>query len=71
MVLAPRERTGPRPTQRQLAIDRFRGTHPTPLPGPGAFARSQDSQERALLPSGAPAEDSVIDLGQDSGGGER
>ena len=40
MVLAHRERFERAKTQRELAEERFRpGGHPTPLPGPGVFAR--------------------------------
>ena len=38
MVLAHKERTGPRRTQRDQAIARFQGKHPTPLPGPPVTA---------------------------------
>jgi NADH-quinone oxidoreductase subunit J len=61
MVLTHRQRTGERRTQRELAIARFRGpyAHPTPLPGPGVRAGGQAAHVPALLPTGAPAEDSV------------
>ena len=40
MVLAHRERFERAKTQRELAEERFRpGGHPTPMPGPGVFAR--------------------------------
>jgi NADH-quinone oxidoreductase subunit J len=56
MVLGHRERTRRRPTQKELAVARFRGRHPSPLPAPGVFARHDAVDEPALLPSGAPAE---------------
>src|SRR6266699_226294 len=39
MVLAHRERTSPRPTQRMLSLRRVASGRPTPLPGPGTYAR--------------------------------
>ena len=50
MVLAHKERVGPRRTQRQQSIERFRGTHPTPLPGPGVFAETERSTEVGPTP---------------------
>lgn len=56
MVLAHRERLTARKTQRELAIERFGpGGHPTPLPNPGVFARSNGVDVAALLPDGSPA----------------
>lgn len=65
MVLGHRERTEPRPGQRELMKRRFgefaaSGAHPGSLPGPGVFATQDDATQRALLPSGAPDEESVM-----------
>ena len=54
MVLTHVERKK-RPSQREQAIARFQGTHPTPLSGPGVYAETQTEQEPALLPGGEPA----------------
>ncbi len=59
MVLAHRERTSPKPTQRTLARRRVAGGRPTPLPGPGTYARHNAVDMPALLPDGSPAELSV------------
>jgi NADH-quinone oxidoreductase subunit J len=59
MVLAHRERTTPKPTQRQLSRQRIAGSHPTPLPGPGTYAQHNAVDMPALLPDGTPAELSV------------
>ncbi|QZY30725.1 NADH-quinone oxidoreductase subunit J [Nocardioides coralli] len=64
MVLAHRERLGPKPTQAVLAARRVRdyaerGTHLGPLPPPGVFARSNAVDTAALLPDGTAAEASV------------
>ena len=59
MVLAHRERTAPRPTQRDLSQQRVAGGHPTPLPGPGVYARHNAVDFPALLPDGSPSELSV------------
>ena len=60
MVLAHRERTEPRASQRVLAEERFRpGAYPTPLPPPGVFARHNAVGTPALLPDGTPTELSV------------
>ncbi|HEV2374893.1 MAG TPA: NADH-quinone oxidoreductase subunit J [Streptosporangiaceae bacterium] len=59
MVLAHRERTSPKPTQRDLSQQRVAGTHPTPLPGPGVYARHNAVDMPALLPDGKPSELSV------------
>ncbi|HEX8003733.1 MAG TPA: NADH-quinone oxidoreductase subunit J [Mycobacteriales bacterium] len=61
MVLTHRERGAkPRSTQRELSIARFKGTHPTPLSGPGVYATSHSEQEPALLPGGEPLEGSAL-----------
>lgn len=60
MVLAHRERSEGRKTQRQLAQERFRpGGHPTTLPNPGVYARHNAVDVPALLPDGSPAHRSV------------
>ena len=59
MVLAHRERTTPKPTQRELSQQRVSGAHPSPLPGPGVFARHNAVDFPALLPDGTPAPLSV------------
>jgi NADH-quinone oxidoreductase subunit J len=53
MVLAHRERTSPKPTQRQLARRRVASGRPTPLPGPGTYARHNGVDMPALLPDGS------------------
>ncbi|MCP3015775.1 NADH-quinone oxidoreductase subunit J [Nocardiopsis dassonvillei] len=52
MVLAHTARTKKRRTQREIAEDRIRGDHPTPLPGPGTYARHNAIDMPALLPDG-------------------
>jgi NADH-quinone oxidoreductase subunit J len=59
MVLAHRERTSPKPTQRDLARQRMTSPHPTPLPGPGVYARHNAVDMPALLPDGSPSRLSV------------
>jgi NADH-quinone oxidoreductase subunit J len=59
MVLAHRERTSPRPTQRDLSRQRVASGHPSPLPGPGVFARHNAADFPALLPDGSPSALSV------------
>ena len=59
MVLAHRERLSPKPTQRELSRLRIAGDHPTPLPGPGTYARHNAVDFPALLPDGTPAALSV------------
>ena len=61
MVLAHRERLGPKPTQADLAAQRMRdyaehGRHLGPLPAPGVFARHNAVDTPALLPDGTPSE---------------
>ncbi|MGH3744169.1 MAG: NADH-quinone oxidoreductase subunit J [Mycobacteriales bacterium] len=71
MVLAHRERTVPRPTQADLMRARFRRDQPwTPHSGPGVFAAGDAADRPALLPTGAPDEESVYDevSGYRSGG---
>ncbi|MEE2036186.1 NADH-quinone oxidoreductase subunit J [Nocardiopsis sp. CT-R113] len=52
MVLAHTARTKKRRTQREFSEDRIRGDHPTPLPGPGTYARHNAIDMPALLPDG-------------------
>lgn len=59
MVLGHRERRTPRLRQPELSRARFAGTHPTPLPGPGAVATSDSAATPALLPDGRIAPGSV------------
>jgi NADH-quinone oxidoreductase subunit J len=54
MILAHRERFERRKTQRELSIERFQaGGHPTPLPGPGVYARHNAVDSAARLPDGS------------------
>ena len=55
MVLAHRERTSPKPTQRSMSKLRMASSRPTPLPGPGTYARHNAVDMPALLPDGSPA----------------
>ena len=59
MVLAHRERTSPKPTQRSMSTLRVASGHPTPLPGPGTYARHNAVDMPAMLPDGSPAGSSV------------
>jgi NADH-quinone oxidoreductase subunit J len=59
MVLAHRERITPKPTQRELARRRVATGRPTPLPGPGVYARHDAVDMPALLPDGSGSELSV------------
>ncbi len=59
MVLAHRERIGPKPTQRDLAAQRVASGRPTPLPGPGTYAQHNAADMPALLPDGRQSELSV------------
>jgi NADH-quinone oxidoreductase subunit J len=62
MVLAHRERLTPKPTQRRLSRERIAGGHPTPLPGPGTYARHNAVDIPALLPDGTPSALSVSEV---------
>jgi NADH-quinone oxidoreductase subunit J len=62
MVLAHRERTSPKPTQRDLSRLRVAGGRPSPLPGPGTYARHNAVDMPALLPDGTPSEVSVSEV---------
>jgi NADH-quinone oxidoreductase subunit J len=59
MVLAHRERTGPKPTQRLLSKQRVASGSPAPLPGPGTYAQHNAVDMPALLPDGSPSRLSV------------
>ncbi|GAA3662626.1 NADH-quinone oxidoreductase subunit J [Nonomuraea antimicrobica] len=59
MVLAHRERLTEKVTQKDLARARFLGDQPSPLPGPGTYARNNAIDMPALLPDGSVAESSV------------
>ncbi|HXB49781.1 MAG TPA: NADH-quinone oxidoreductase subunit J [Streptosporangiaceae bacterium] len=59
MVLAHRERTTPKPTQRELAARRIASGRPAPLPGPGTYAQHNAADMPALLPDGSHSELSV------------
>jgi len=59
MVLAHRERTGPKPTQRELAERRVASGRPAPLPGPGTYAQHNAVDMPALLPDGTQSSLSV------------
>ena len=64
MVLAHRERFGPKKTQADLAAQRMRdyadsGKHLGPLPPPGVFARHNAVDTPALLPDGTAAPGSI------------
>jgi NADH-quinone oxidoreductase subunit J len=59
MVLAHRERTSPKPTQRSMSQLRMASSRPAPLPGPGTYARHNAVDMPALLPDGSNAANSV------------
>ena len=59
MVLAHRERTSPRPTQRELAARRLASGHLAPDPPPGVYALHDAADRPALLPDGSTSELSV------------
>jgi NADH-quinone oxidoreductase subunit J len=62
MVLAHRERTSPKPTQRDLSRLRVASDRPSPLPGPGTYARHNAVDMPALLPDGTPSAVSVSEV---------
>jgi NADH-quinone oxidoreductase subunit J len=62
MVLAHRERLTPKLTQRRQSRDRIASGHPTPLPGPGTYARHNAVDMPALLPDGSPSALSVSEI---------
>ena len=63
MVLAHRERTAPRRTQRERMLERVErgGAALAPLPGPGVYADHDAVDTPALLPDGSLAVTSVPD----------
>jgi NADH-quinone oxidoreductase subunit J len=57
MVLAHKERTSPKATQRELSEQRFKsGVHPGNLPSSGTYARHNAVDMPALLPDGSASE---------------
>ncbi len=68
MVLAHRERIVPRISQREQSRARFSGDRPSPLPGPGVFARHDSIETPALLPDGSVAVGSVSHVITEAGG---
>jgi NADH-quinone oxidoreductase subunit J len=59
MVLAHRERTAPKLTQRDLAARRLASGHLAPDPSPGVYALHDAADRPALLPDGSTSELSV------------
>jgi NADH-quinone oxidoreductase subunit J len=59
MVLTHREKVGPKVTQKLMMQQRFLTGDPSPLPGPGVFARSNAVGTPALLPDGSASAESV------------
>jgi NADH-quinone oxidoreductase subunit J len=59
MVLAHRERTAPKPTQRDLAARRLASGHLAPDPAPGVYALHDAADRPALLPDGSTSDLSV------------
>jgi NADH-quinone oxidoreductase subunit J len=59
MVLAHRERTTPRPSQRDLAARRLASGHLAPEPSPGVYALHDAVDRPALLPDGSTSPESV------------
>ena len=60
MVLAHREHFEERKGQRALSEQRFKdGSHVTPMPSPGVYARHNAVDWPARLPDGSPSELSV------------
>jgi NADH-quinone oxidoreductase subunit J len=59
MVLAHRERTSPRPTQRDLANRRLASGQLAPDPSPGVYALHDAADMPALLPDGTTSDLSV------------
>ena len=59
MVLAHRERTAPKPTQRDLAARRIASGHVAPEPPPGVYALHDAVDRPALLPDGSTSPESV------------
>jgi NADH-quinone oxidoreductase subunit J len=73
MVLTHRERTTPKPTQRELARRRVASGHVAPEPPPGVYALHNAVDMPAMLPDGSTTDRSVstavvqrdVDLGRD------
>src|SRR2546421_455039 len=59
MVLAHRERSDPKPTQRDLAARRVASGQLAPDPSPGVYALHDAADRPALLPDGSTSELSV------------
>jgi NADH-quinone oxidoreductase subunit J len=59
MVLAHRERTTPKPTQRDLAARRVASGQLAPDPSPGVYALHDSADRPALLPDGSTSDLSV------------
>jgi NADH-quinone oxidoreductase subunit J len=59
MVLAHRERTAPKPTQRDLAARRLASGQLAPDPAPGVYALHDAADRPALLPDGSTSDLSV------------
>jgi NADH-quinone oxidoreductase subunit J len=59
MVLAHRERTSPKPSQRELAAKRLERGHMAPEPSPGVYALHDAADRPALLPDGTTSPESV------------
>src|SRR5215469_11650256 len=59
MVLAHRERTTPKPTQRDLAARRLASGQLAPDPAPGVYALHDAADRPALLPDGSTSDLSV------------
>ncbi len=59
MVLAHRERTSPKPTQRELAARRLASGQLAPDPSPGVYALHDAADRPALLPDGSTSDLSV------------
>jgi NADH-quinone oxidoreductase subunit J len=59
MVLAHRERTAPKPSQRDLAAQRLASGQLAPDPAPGVYALHDAADRPALLPDGSTSELSV------------
>ena len=70
MVLTHTDRGKKKSGQREQSIARFAGTHPTPLSGPGVFARTWTEQQPALLPDGEPAPGTALPHVEHWGGDE-
>jgi NADH-quinone oxidoreductase subunit J len=59
MVLAHRERTSPKPTQRELARRKLASGHVAPEPPPGVYALHDAVDMPAMLPDGSTTDRSV------------